>query len=177
MSSADTLGTELARRFDGPDRVFHATQLDHRFRQLVDYWTSKRVGDRLPGRQHIRPEELHALLPYLLLYDIVIPPAGGYRFRVRLVGTHFVELLGKEISGRFLDETAYGPRYAELHQRLVTVIETRLPDFGIASLNNPERSFIQYGHLTLPLAEDGEHVDMLLGARISVDMLENPLTG
>lgn len=173
----DMLDTELAKRFEGPDRVFRATQLDHRFRQLVDYWTSKRVGDKLPGRRHIRPEELQSLLPYLLLYDIVTEPEGGHRFRVRLVGTHFVELLGKEISGRFLDETAYGPRYPELHQRLLTVIETRLPDFGIASLNNPERSFIQYGHLTLPLAEDGEHVDMLLGARISVDMMENPPAG
>jgi len=155
------------------DRLGQATQLDARFRQLIDYWSARCGPGRLPARRQIRPEELPGLLPYLILYDIVTLPEG-YRFRVRLIGTHFVELLGKEISGRFLDEVAYAPRYAELHQRLVRVIDTKRPDFGIASLNNPERDFIQYGHLTLPLAEDGEHVDMLLGARIALDARGTP---
>ncbi|HVJ31986.1 MAG TPA: PAS domain-containing protein [Terriglobia bacterium] len=156
------------------ERIGQATELDPRFRQLFDYWSARCGEGRLPGRGQIRPEELPGLLPYLVLYDIVTL-TEGYRFRVRLIGTHFVGLLGKEISGRFLDEVAYAPRYAELHQRLVRVIDTKQPDFGIASLNNPERDFIQYGHLTLPLAEDGEHVDMLLGARIALDSLGTPL--
>ncbi|HVJ40134.1 MAG TPA: PAS domain-containing protein [Dongiaceae bacterium] len=172
MSRTDT--DPMANPLAGSDPAFRAAQLDRRFRQLVDYWSAKREAGRLPGRGQIRPEELSGLLPYLILYDIV-SATEGYRFRARLVGTHFVELLGKEISGRFLDEVAYAPRYPELHQRLVMVIETKLPDFGIASLNNPDRNFIQYGHLTLPLAEDGEHVDMLLGARIALDSLEAPL--
>lgn len=144
-----------------------SSELDPRLRQLFDYWLSKKTSDRLPGRQHILPEEIHTLLPHLVLYD-VLPELGRYDFRVRLIGTQFADMLGRDITGRLLSDAADILHYAQLHKRLTDIVETRLPAYGISHVHNPARSFISFLHLTLPLANDGVTVDMLIGARVCI---------
>ena len=147
--------------------------------ELLSYWHGMRVDERLPGRQHLRPEEIRHLLPYIVLYEVVTPANDmganeqpSFRFRTRLIGTHFTELWGREISGLYLDEVADPVDYAAWRPQLVTVVQERRPVFGIASVPSPDRDFIRYAHLTLPLAADGENVNMLLGLRINLTVRE-----
>ena len=135
------------------------------FQTLYDYWRGKHAKAVLPGRQHIQPEEIVRVLPHLVLYD-VIRDGTGYDFRARLVGTAFSELLGRNITGRLLSEVADPVSYAGLRRRLAEAVECRVPVTGISRVHHPERSFLTFSHLTLPLARDGRTVDMLLGARL-----------
>src|SRR6202140_589588 len=57
-------------------------------RRFYEYWLSVAPPGRLPGRQHIRPEDLVPLLPQLWMADVYRDPL---RFRYRLVGTKIVQ--------------------------------------------------------------------------------------
>ena len=63
---------------------------------LANYWLSLWQGDALPARAQFRPGKLKALLPYLIMFDIVPDESAT----VRLAGTGFRRILGEDITGR-----------------------------------------------------------------------------
>jgi hypothetical protein len=133
-----------------------------------DYWRSKGDGSRLPGRQHLQMEEMRAFLPFVILFDVVCH-GGAYRFRQRLVGTHIVELFGRDTTGQFVDETSAPDHCVPVQARLTEIVETASPRFGVYHPPFPHLDFLEYEHLTLPLASDGRSVDMLFGVRCGLD--------
>src|SRR5947209_15482970 len=70
-------------------------------RRFYEYWASVAPADGLPGRQHIEPEEIPALWSRMWLLDVSRDPL---RYRYRLCGTEMVRSLGREVTGRWLDE-------------------------------------------------------------------------
>jgi hypothetical protein len=75
--------------------------------QGLDYWRKARPApDQLPGRQHIDPLGMPALLPYAWLVE-VHPPEPGMaipRFRFRLVGSHVDLGFRGPMTGRWLHD-------------------------------------------------------------------------
>ena len=128
----------------------------------LEYWHGKCTGGRIPGRQHLDPGEMKSFLPYVIIFDVERHPSG-YRFRHRLVGTHVADLFGSDMTGEYVDETSAAGGYTPILRQLSAVAETRAPSFGVYAPPTPHRNFIEYEHLTLPLAADGELVDMLFG--------------
>ena len=138
------------------------------FVELFEYWKRKSPPGRLPGRQHIDPTEFSAqLLPYVLLIDVVAGEAGP-RFKMRLTGTGFVQLVGLEVTGKFFDEVVPPDRGAKVAAAMQETVETAAPVFLEGPFTMPAREFLWGKRLFLPLAEDGKTVDMLLGAIRSV---------
>ena len=80
-----------------------------RLRQLHDYWNQRRAGRRMPARADIDPLDIPRLLPNLLLIDV---ETGSGRLKVRVAGTHVVEMYGSDYTGRYLDEIDFGDRRA-----------------------------------------------------------------
>jgi hypothetical protein len=149
--------------------VYPQDAKDPRFRELFDYWRSKApAADKLPGRQHIDPLEIPHLLPGIALFDVV--PAGGrYRFRFRLMGTTFVDAIGADHTGRFVDEVVlHIVKYESLHEALVGMIRTRQPHYWETPATMSQRKYMALQRLALPLARDGETVDMIIGYYIPV---------
>jgi hypothetical protein len=70
-------------------------------RSFYKYWLSVAPPGRLPGRQHIRPEDLVPMLPRLWMLDVYRNPL---RFRSRLADTQIVLSVGREFTGEWLDE-------------------------------------------------------------------------
>ena len=131
------------------------------------YWQAKQAarGDgRLPGRQHIDPVEMATFLPYVVLFDVV-RAAADYRFRHRLTGTHFVEIFGREVTGLYIEETGSLETFDDVYRRFAGVVNGKAPAYGVSPSPVKERDFLHYEHLTLPLAGDGETVDLLFGVR------------
>jgi hypothetical protein len=137
--------------------------------EMFAYWTSLRVGRRLPGRRDIDPNRFKRHLPTVSLIDVRRDPLG---FRVRLAGTALHGLHGRETTGLDLDR-AYGADGA-LYWRneLEKVVETRRPGFGLKGLAGSESGALSVLWLRLPLAADGETVDMILGYEAVVGKLK-----
>lgn len=130
---------------------------------LFEYWHSIRPDSAsLPGRAHFEPLAIPALLPRLILLDVVGRPA---RFRYRLIGTRMVDALADDFTGRWLDEahakpggdTPVFPSYEQVVRDGRFDWRRGAPHFAgyIDRCTELERIF-------LPLAADGRTVDMIL---------------
>ena len=139
-------------------------------RVFVDYWRSVRPADGLPGRQHIDPAEITAMLPGVWLVDVATVPL---RFRYRLVGSKLVEFFGHDPTGRWLDEVFdLFPKSATNEDFKSIVAERR----GLWRRGKPrlvyEKEFKLLERIFLPLAANGTDVDMLFCLTVIFDEAE-----
>lgn len=132
-----------------------------RLRQLYTYWRSKATGGRLPSRAAISPAEIPPLLPYIFLIDVERDPQ---RFRFRLIGTQIVQWAGRDVTGLYIDDPIYGPGGSKLGEEYAEVAARGLPLYTEQPAQRPERDWVFYERLVLPLAQDGRTVDILLCA-------------
>ena len=127
--------------------------------ELHRYWRSKFVGRRLPSRSSIDPIEIPKLLPWVFMMDVEHSPLS---FRYRLIGTGIVGFLGRDFTGRAVDEANYGARAERMHaifrsavdRRDATAVRGRL--FYV-----PSKSFLHVCWTMMPLSTDGQTIDML----------------
>jgi len=92
--------------------------------RLCDVWEDLRAGRGLPDRTDLDPASIAFALGNVALVDIEHAPL---RARYRLVGIHLVELWGRELKGRYVDEVYAEPIATEAMQAYARVIETREP--------------------------------------------------
>jgi len=124
------------------------------------YWASLRCGAKLPARRDLDPGALKRHLPTLSLIDVLPAPRA---FRARLAGTGLWDVYGREITGRTLPEI-YAPAAADYWRaELGRVVDERRPAAGVHSLAWRGAAHLSLLWMRLPLATDGETVDMILG--------------
>lgn len=127
-------------------------------RRLYDYWDSRRAGRRYPARRHLDPIEFGFALGNVTLIDVLYDPL---RFRFRLMGGLQAQRVGKDLTGQLVDELPE-PIYRNLLlEAYRDAIETGLPNLQLYEqvIEGKPR---QFEVLRLPLAEDGEKINMLL---------------
>jgi len=137
-------------------------------RRFYEYWLSVAPPGRLPGRQHIAPEDLVPLLPRLWMLDVFRDPL---RFRYRLVGTEIVRSVQRELTGQWLDEaqpeTVSNPT---LSNRYRFIVEAGRPTWGRGRTlwsRDPHHQTIE--NCLVPLATDGETVDKIFAVTVLFD--------
>jgi hypothetical protein len=141
---------------------------DLRLRRFYDYWQGKRRGERLPGRQDIDPLEIPDLLPHISILDVV-GTGTAMRFRFRLVGTANVRIAGREYTGAFIDDVFEAEDAARMGAAYREIVDRREPHYWVnqaAVRGNPP---VRYSRLMVPLATDGQTVDMLMGVFFFTD--------
>jgi hypothetical protein len=133
--------------------------------ELFAYWASLRTGARLPGRRDLDPAGIKRLLPTVSLLDVLpdTPKTGLIDYRVRLAGTALYNLYGREITGRRLAEVYSAPAADYWRRELGQVVAEGRPAVGAHNLAWRGASHLSMLWLRLPLASDGERVDMILG--------------
>jgi hypothetical protein len=134
------------------------------FRELLAYWQSKLAPGRLPGRQHIDPTELQpSHLSQLLLLDVIeTAPPNPRRYRFRVAGTGFAAIAGRDVTGLHYDEIGAHGRAAPVIRALDLVVERKAPVYLSGRLSIPSQDYVWVKRLGLPLAQDGDKVDMIL---------------
>jgi len=127
-------------------------------RRLFAYWNGKRQGRRFPARADIDPLELGFVLGNLTLIDVLRDPP---RFRVRLQGTLAASRLGYDMTGKFVDEVP-DPEYRQvLLETYRGVVEQGRPMCAVRE-QTYDRKTHRYEIVWLPLADDGETINMLM---------------
>ncbi len=146
------------RRF--PETI--ETDLGAIVRRAYEYWLSLRPApDLLPGRQHVDPVDIPGLLPNIWLIDIEGPPRI---YRYRLVGTAIAAAMRGDCTGKTLQELMEGKPLADTLERMDRIVETGQPDRRVGPpLVKVENRFDRIERIYLPLARNGEVIDMMLG--------------
>lgn len=127
---------------------------------LLDYWERSRGARTMPRRRDIDPVAMPpSLLPHLELVELI-----GDRLRYRLVGTAMVDAMGRDATGRFLDQVLSGT-----HERFVdrvhrTALETGRPVFCLCRLHRGENGEVVVRRIVVPLANDASAPHMTLSA-------------
>lgn len=129
---------------------------------VYGYWAGKCRDGRLPARRDIDPAEIPQLLAHIFLVE-VHRSRQRFRFRFRLVGTAVVEWIGRDATGRFMDDPWYGERGKLLCGHYEEVAIDGLARYYIQYASWVPHGRRSYCKLLLPLAADGRTVDMILG--------------
>ena len=165
------LALESGRRVQGvvgPAAEVLAQDLHPRVRAIAEYWATMGVTGRLPGRQHLDPLRVPRLLPNVWLVDVERSPR--LRFRYRLTGTRIAQAFSDDPTGRYLDEVHAGFASNGVCQYLTEVVEGREPSWRAGKPKFGELyDFAHVERIYLPLATDGETVDMILAFSIFLD--------
>ena len=132
---------------------------DPRLTRLYEYWWARRRSDLPPRRRDLDPIDLPGLLPILHLIDVMWRPL---RFRHRLVGTEIVRHMGRDVTGRVLDESLYGPATNEILDSLTSLAMERRPYGRQARLDWHGRQWLAIESVELPLVDDDGQVTMIL---------------
>lgn len=129
---------------------------------LLAYWQEKRgAGRKMPARADIDPADpaLRSHIGYLILVDVIGRPP---RFRYRLVGSRITAEVGRNATGRWLDELYAPGDYRHMIPPYLWVVQHGAPLRSTGDLGFVERDWLRLEALDLPLSSDGERVDVIL---------------
>lgn len=135
------------------ERIRHPTLV-----RLYDYWASRRRGGSFPSRRDIDPVEFKFALGNVTLIDVLYEPL---RFRFRLVGSLMAQRMGWDLTGKMVDETPDAEYRDSLIAAYREIVENRKPS-TILYERNIDGKARRFEVLRLPLAADGETINMLL---------------
>jgi hypothetical protein len=113
----------------------------------------------MPARRDFDSLDLKYALGKLLLVDVLYRPL---QFHFRLVGTELVDRAGFDLTGKSLDAYPDPEFRAFMRQRYTAVVESRRPLCSMQPNLVVDGRVRRYEALLLPLAADGETVDMLM---------------
>ena len=157
MTSADNSSTPSSRSaFDEAD------VRDPRLRRLYAYWKAKAGARRMPARKDLDPLEMKEWLGNLILVEF---PTGKFiEYRYRLEGTNIEQFYNARRTGRGIEAmTAESERKSVLPQWEIVFDQGR-PAYYESDIWSSEGKLARQIKLLLPLSDDGEHVNMILGA-------------
>ena len=128
---------------------------------VLAHWRALPREGRLPARDSFEPLKLVPYLPFIYLIDVLRVPDVDFRYR--LVGTDIVANIVGDPTGACLSEL----QDIDTHCRLVELYRKSADkgDVRVQRLPFENRSGVRcwYETVAMPLAADGQSVDMLLG--------------
>jgi hypothetical protein len=128
---------------------------------LLDYWERKRGAQTMPSRGDIDPLDMP---PRLLPHVQLVERGEGGRLRLRLVGTAIVDAIGKDPTGRFLDDVFDADLRRFLGGLFGTAVRSRRPVVGQSWLRKAKGPDLGMRWLATPLSANGSDVTMILAA-------------
>jgi hypothetical protein len=127
--------------------------------RLYDYWDLKRGQRPMPPRSDLDPADMKALLPHLILIDVV---PDERRYVYRLVGTREVEMRGADPTGKAIRDAYYAESADETMTYLDRVVKTQKPVLYRGTYQPTSTRTQEEDVLFLPLSKNGSGCDMIL---------------
>jgi hypothetical protein len=133
------------------------------------YWQGLRRGRLMPARRDIDPLDIGALLPNVVLLDVIHQPAtewvqgasAGIDLRFRLVGTEVAARSARDYTGRRLADIPHMAPGTPFWQHRETVVRGRRPLYSTPTYVGPAKRIRSCHNLLMPLSENGDLVNMI----------------
>ena len=136
-------------------------------KQIYALWDSLRGDRTIPSRRDFNPSGARALLPHLVLVDVFPDQPRERRFRVRLHGTEQVRYQSVDWTGCYIHEKtdkASADRLCAVGDFVVAKHEYWISTGDLYWL--PNKRYRKFESILLPMSDDGENVNMILGLTI-----------
>ncbi|MES1990515.1 MAG: PAS domain-containing protein [Pseudomonadota bacterium] len=134
------------------------------------FWFEGKRDALVPLRAAIEPTRIPAILPWLLLLEVVMID-GQQQFRYRLTGTGCRDLFGIDYTGKLLGEDLT-PDGAEARKReFKKVVENGNPIYSASHLPIAELNFVNVYRGVFPVSLNGNRIDQIFVAIAREDLL------
>ncbi|MBV8976500.1 MAG: PAS domain-containing protein [Alphaproteobacteria bacterium] len=131
--------------------------------RLREIWDSEAGEAGVPARKAMSPRLLKSFLRDVALYERVDVAGEKRRYRVRLMGTAFAQILG-DLTGQFVDEAVPEEVLALWHASLDTTLAARAPLRFLGREDTNSMTFLTGEFFSAPLLADDGEMSMVLGA-------------
>jgi hypothetical protein len=138
--------------------------------RLYAYWNNVRGSRELPAWRDFDAHHLSFIVNNMLLIEASYQPL---RFRFRLHGLELAWRIGYDMTGKLVDDLPHPQNRAVLLDRCRWLISNRCPRVARSERVVAGRE-IPYEVVWLPLSDDGQTIDLLLGA---LEYLDRAPTG
>lgn len=137
-------------------------------KEFLEIWQSQVKDGRLPSRTMFDPLTMpRKLLPHMYMIDITDEFKGKRRrYRWRLLGTNITRKLGRDSTGKFLDETYTGRFLVQMNAFVGYCVDEKRPLRVTGCSDFVEKEWLEYETVYTPLSEDGENVNILMCALV-----------
>ena len=140
-----------------PDFDLH---VDHpSLRSLLEIWRDASPAGQLPQRSDISPRHIGRHLPHVVLVDVEGEPP---RYRWRLIGTHITQAMGRDSTGRWLDELYLPEAMAEVETAFGLSLEHRAAIRFTGTFAFAGKSYFSFESVNLPLVDRHDRIVMLM---------------
>jgi hypothetical protein len=134
--------------------------------KLLTLWRNEAGDKPIPLRRTMSPRLLKSLLRDIAIYERV-GDGGDRRYRVRLMGTSFAQILG-DLTGKFIDEAVPEPFVPRWHAALDATLGAGAPLRFLGREDTKGLTFLTGEFFSAPLiADDGQMNLVLAAARYS----------
>jgi hypothetical protein len=93
---------------------------------------------------------------------VIREPDKPLQYRHRLIGTHNIEWLGRDATGRIVDESLYGPATAEIVETFNRIVEEARPFWRRNRMDWNNQRFLLHEAVEMPLSDDAGNIVMIL---------------
>ena len=128
-------------------------------RQLHSWWADHCFDADAPDRSAFEPDQMKRLLPFLFICDAEHDP---FRVRYRLVGTRAVEVAGKDVTGRYLDELGCAKPDQPWVDHFSTAYESRRPLLGATTVPTSSGRLFTYEFGIFPLRKGSRAISQFI---------------
>lgn len=143
-----------------------------------DVWIDLKGDHDMPGPDEFSLEHFAEFMPNICLIDVEPQSGTARRFRYKLVGQSLCEIIGADVTGRYLDEVYGEDAYDWLQSEYEEAIRNRKPSYHSFLRNTVDNALIFYERLLLPIGRAGEepcafvalHLTTIKGAASNTDV-------
>lgn len=132
----------------------------HPVNLFSNFWFEGKGDALVPLRSAIEPTRIPAILPWLLLLEVVMID-GKQQFRYRLSGTGCRDIFGIDYTGKILGDGLTSDGADARKHEFQKVIANGQPIYSSSHLPIAERSFINVYRGTFPVSVNGNHIDQI----------------
>lgn len=129
--------------------------------EVARIWAGARRGHPLPSWEDIQLGALGAQISLIWVYRYDIQTG---RFTGRLAGERITKGLGKNLRGLPLDDAHSAKDYLWVHRYLTRVVKEAMGYRSAGRLFQQAGRFVEGERIALPLADNGQVADGVLGA-------------
>jgi hypothetical protein len=130
--------------------------------KLHELWKSEATENGVPLRRTMSPRLLKSFLRDIALYER-IGEGAQRRYRVRLMGTSFAQILG-DLTGKFLDEAVAADILPRWYGALDATLGAKAPLRFLGREDTNQMSFLTGEFFSAPLIADDGQINLVLGA-------------
>jgi hypothetical protein len=130
--------------------------------KLLELWRTHAGATGIPPRREMSARMLKSMLRDVAIYERV-PSPSGRRYRVRLIGSGFAQIVG-DLTGKFIDEAVATAMVSRWHGALDATLGAAAPLRFVGREETNGMIFLTGEFFSAPLMADDGQVNLVLGS-------------